>query len=443
MIGLKEEQDLYLAQFQKFAAARTGEPAWLNALRKKAMERFAELGLPSTHLEDWKYTNVSALAKPPFQLSQGVHRIGKAMLEREPLAKLQCGTRLVFVNGRHAPELSAMGSLPAGVRVHSLADALRGGDGRIESHLARYASFDNQAFVALNTAFVDDGAVIEVPKGTALEEPVLVVFVSAGGEGPVMAHPRNLYLVGRGSQAAFIESYISLGEGARFTNVVSEVVAGDGAVVEHYKLQAENLEAFHVATVQALQERASAFVSHNVSLGAALARNDINVLLDGEGAECHLNGLFAASGRQHVDNHTALDHARPYCPSREMYKGILDGQSTGVFNGKILVRKEAQKTNALQSNKNLLLSAGAAINTKPQLEIYADDVRCTHGATVGQIDQDALFYMRTRGISREAARDLLTHAFAADVLEQMKWVTARSQLEQLLYRKLSGGRPRE
>jgi Fe-S cluster assembly protein SufD len=439
MIELKEDQDVYLTHFADREQRAAAEPAWLGGLRKGAMDRFASLGFPTTHNEDWKYTNVAAIAKLAVRPAPEA-KLTRKDLDRLPLANLGCGVRLVFLNGRFSPELSAVDGMPAGVRAASLAAVLKNGSAALENHIARYAGFEENAFVALNTALFEDGALIEIAKGTVVEEPIHLVFLTAAGGDPWVAHPRNLILAGRGSQAAVIETYVTAGEGVHFTNAVTEIVAAEGAVTEHYKLQDEGAQAFHVGTIQVLQERSSALTSHNVGFGAALARNDVNGVLDGEGAECMLNGLYVTTGKQHVDNHSTLDHAKPNCNSRELYKGILDGQGTGVFNGKIIVHKDAQKTNALQSNKNLLLSADSAVNTKPQLEIFADDVRCTHGATVGQLDKDALFYMQTRGIPREAARDLLTYAFAGELFDRMKWAPARERLEQELYRKLSRGR---
>lgn len=439
MIELREDQDVFLTHFAD-RGQRT-EPEWLAGLRKSAMDRFSVLGFPTTHNEDWKYTNVSGIARLAARPAPAA-TLTRKELDRLPFANLGCGVRLVFLNGRFSPKLSAAKRLPAGVNAASLASVLENGSAPLENHLARYAGFEENAFVALNTALFEDGALIEIAKGTVVEEPIHLVFVSVGGAEPWVAHPRNLILAGRGSQAAVIETYVASGEGVHFTNAVTEIVAAEGGVVEHYKLQDEGAQAFHVGTIQGLQERSSSLTSHNVGFGAALARNDVNVVLDGEGAECMLNGLYATTGKQHVDNHSTLDHAKPNCNSRELYKGILDGQGTGVFNGKIIVHKDAQKTNALQSNKNLLLSADAMINTKPQLEIFADDVRCTHGATVGQLDKDALFYMQTRGIPREAARDLLTYAFAGELFDRMNWAPARERLEQELYRKLSQGRKR-
>ncbi len=410
-----------------------GAPDWLAKLRRNAFDRFAELGFPTTHDEDWKYTNVSAIAKTRFEPGQMV----AAVPDRFPLADMGCATRLVFVNGHFSRDLSSLEHAQRGVRVHSLKELLLAGSQTVESHFARYARFDKQAFVALNTALAEDGAVVEVDKDAVPGEPVHLLFLSVPNGGPTVSHPRNLIVAGRGSQASVIETYVGAGGAAYFTNAVTEIVLGDGAVLDHYRVQQESDQAFHVATVQAIQGRQSVFSSHNVALGAALARNDVNSVLDAEGAECFLNGLFFAAGSRHVDNHTMLDHAKPHCQSRELYKGILAGRGVGVFNGKIVVRKDAQKTNAIQSSRNLLLSGEAVVNTKPQLEIFADDVRCTHGATVGQIDQEALFYMQSRGIPAGAARQLLIHAFAGEVLDHMKWQPAREKLAAVLHKILS------
>jgi Fe-S cluster assembly protein SufD len=413
-------------------AVRRDEPAWMSRLRRDAMDRFAALGFPTTHDEDWKYTNISPIAKVSFEPGT----LSSVDLE-SPLADLGCEARLVFVNGRFSTELSSTGGLSRGAGVNNLAFLLHAGSETLERHFGRYAAFDKRAFVALNTALAEDGAVVEIAKDAVLEQPIHLVFISTPSGRPTVSHPRNLILAGQGSQAAIVETYLGPPGSTYFTNAVTEILVGEGAVMDHYKLQHESEQAFHVATVQAVQDRGSVLNSHNVSLGASLARSDVNSILDAEGAECYLNGLFVAAGRQHVDNHTMLDHAKPHCTSRELYKGILGGSGTGVFNGKIVVRKDAQKTNAFQSNRNLLLSEHAAVNTKPQLEIYADDVRCTHGATVGQLDREALFYMQSRGIAAAQARRLLTHAFAGEVLDRMRWQPVRSRLEDELHRILS------
>ena len=416
-------------------AVGAGEPTWWSNLRREAYDKFSSLGFPTTHHEDWKYTNVSPIARTVFEPG------GLASADLcSPLVNLGCDVRLVFVNGHFSRGLSSLDRLPAGVSAGSLAERLREGSAALEAHLARYARFDDHAFVALNTAFAEDGAFVEIARNAVLEKPIHLVFLSVPDGKPTVSHPRTLVLAGRGSQASVIETHIGPEGAVYFTNAVTEIVVGEGAIFDHYKLQKEGEQAFHVATIQAVQDRGSVWTSHNVSLGAALARHDVNSVLDEQGAECYLNGLFAATGRQHVDNHSLLDHAKPHCTSRELYKGILSGHATGVFNGKIVVRKDAQKTNAIQSSKNLLLSGDAVINTKPQLEIFADDVRCTHGATVGQLDKEALFYMQSRGIEAAEARDLLTYAFVGELLDRMRWEPVRAPLEAELYRILSRSR---
>ena len=442
--AIKENQETHFASFAQLEKRLgTDAPSWVHQIRRQAIARFGELGFPTTHQEEWKYTNVAPLVRIPFQpVTEQAHGLSAEDLARSPLAALSLA-RLVFVNGVYSHKLSSTAGLPEGVRVASLAEALAGEAGRsgeLEQHLARYAAYDRHPFVALNTAFLEQGAFLRIPPGLVVEQPIHLLFVSTGNAVPQVSHPRNLILADRESQVALIESYVGLGEAAYFTNAVTEIAVGESAVVEHYKLQQESQRAFHVATVQVHLGRSSVFTNQNVSLGGALVRNDLIAVLDGEGAECTLNGLYLGTGRQHVDNHTTLDHARPHCSSHEIYKGILDGKATGVFNGAIIVRQDAQKTNAKQSNRNLLLSQDATINTKPQLEIWADDVRCTHGATVGQIDQDALFYLRTRGMDLQAARDLLTYAFASEPLGQMKVEAVRGWVEGELFAQLAGGR---
>jgi len=412
---------------------QTGGPAWLGQMRREAYGRFAELGFPTTKDEEWKYTNVGPIAKTRFERGPaGAARAGKDLLP-----DLGCSTRLVFVNGILAPELSTPGTVVRGVAVRSLGEALKADGGAVEAHLGRYARTERQAFTALNTALWEDGAIVEIGRNAVPGQPIHLVFLSAGNGQPWASHPRVLILAERGSQAAVIEHYTGAAGSRYFTNAVTEIVLGEGAILDHYRIQDESEGAYHIATVQGVQGRNSVLRSHNAVLGAALSRNDINSALNGEGAECTLNGLFLVTGERHADIHTLLDHAKPHCGSRELYKGILDGRGVGVFNGKIVVRPDAQKTNAIQSNRNLLLSADAVINTKPQLEIFADDVRCTHGATVGQIDSEALFYMQSRGIPGAEARDILTLAFASEVLDEMGWEPARERLRREAHEILS------
>jgi Fe-S cluster assembly protein SufD len=305
----------------------------------------------------------------------------------------------------------------------------------LEKYLGKIASFEQHTFTALNTAFIADGAVIEIPTETVVEQPIHFVFIS-DGEG--VSHPRNLIVAGRHSRATVIESYVSLRDGSYFTNAVTEIAVGEGAHVDHYKLQRESENAFHVGTVQAREERDSQFHSFSFAVGGSLARTNIYTSLNGDAATCTLNGLYLTDGSQHIDNQTSIEHIAPNCPSHEIYKGVLDGRSHGVFNGKVYVHPEAQKTDGKQSNNNLLLSPTARVDTKPQLEIFADDVKCTHGATVGRLDRAAMFYLNSRGIGPDTARTLLTYAFAADVLETIELEPLRKQLEKMVLVRFAG-----
>ena len=439
-VAVKKSEDFYLKSFRELEERQApSAPEWLDELRSEGMEAFAELGFPTTHLEDWKYTNLAPLAGVNFQPAQYEFNAKIAeQIESLPFAGL-LGNRLVFVNGRYCRELSSLEGLAEGVQFTSLSEALQAGRSSLEVHLARYADFKAQAFVALNTAFMEDGGFIEIPKGVVLEKPLHLLYVSTAGEEPWVAHPRNLVLAGRESQATVVETYASLAGNVYFNNAVTEIVAEDGARVDYVKVQRESEAAFHVATVLAYAARNAGVQTNSLQFGARLGREDLITVLDGEGAEGFLYGLYVTGGRQLIDNHTTIDHARPHCSSREFYKGILDGQSTGVFNGKILVRKDAQKTDSKQSDKNLLLSESATINTKPQLEIFADDVRCTHGATVGQIDPEAIFYLRSRGIAREEARSLLTVAFANEIINRVKFQPLQEQLQAALAAKMAAG----
>ncbi|HEU5250753.1 MAG TPA: Fe-S cluster assembly protein SufD, partial [Thermoanaerobaculia bacterium] len=355
---------------------------WLVEIRRTAMERLRETGFPTVKDEDWKYTNVAPILKVPFAPppEEGPRRIERP---RE-------GTQLVFVNGRHAPALS---SVPRdGVEIGSLRDVLATQPELAEPWLAKIARQGN-AFAAANSASLEDGAFVRIPKGTVAAEPIHLVFLSEPAFGPTVSHPRNLVIAEPGSQAAVVETWIGTTGELYLTNSVTEVSVGDGANLDLYKLERASTAAYHVATTEVRQERDSRFTSHSITLGGALVRNDLNVRLDAEGADCTLNGLFIGSGTQHLDNHTLIDHAKPHGTSRELYKGIMDGRSRGIFHGKIIVRPDAQKTDARQTNKNLLLSKEALVNSTPALEIFADDVKCRHGSTIGQLDAGAMFYL--------------------------------------------------
>lgn len=429
--------DGYSAQFAALKhAAPLPDP--LSSLREDAFRCFGRLGFPTGRLEAWRFTNVAPIAEIPFQTPREPGEIDGTVIDpwRLPAAG---GPEAVFVNGRFAPALSDLSGLPPGVRVRSLAsaagDEAAGRDG-CAAHVGRLARFENHAFTALNTAFLRDGAVIEVDGGVVFEPPVHLLFVSSSAKAPVLSQPRVLLTAGAGSEIRVAESHVGAGEAPYLSNAVTEVRADDDAVVDHYTVVRQADAAYHVGALAVRLGRASNFSSHTITAGGAIVRNEAGVVLGGEGGECTLNGLYLANGRQLVDNQTTIDHAVPHCDSHELYKGILDGRSRAVFNGKIVVRLDAQKTDARQSNKALLLSEDAQITTKPQLEIFADDVKCTHGATVGQLDPDALFYLRSRALSAAQARQLLIHAFAADLLGRIKVEAIRRRLDALLLERL-------
>jgi Fe-S cluster assembly protein SufD len=391
-------------------------------IREQASRRFSELGFPTTRNEEWRFTNVAPIAKTQF---------AAAPQSRELVIPANGAQRLVFVNGRYSRELSTQ-SLPSSVEAISLKEA----NGAAARHLGRYASFQDNAFVAWNTGSFEDGAYIHIADGTVIEQPIELLYISTGSDQPVVSHPRSLIIVGRNSQATIVERYT--GAGAEYlTNAVTEIVASDHAVIDHYKVQLEDERSFHIATTQAELGRDTNFTSHSITAGGGLVRNDINAVLS-EGTEATVNGFYLASGSQHVDNHTTIDHALPHGTSHELYKGILTGKAGAVFNGKIIVRPGAQKTDAKQTNKNLVLSEDATINTKPELQIHADDVRCTHGATIGQLDPDAIFYMQSRGIAQDQARDLLIYAFAREVTDRIKLAPLRTEVEKIIRERLHG-----
>ena len=418
-------------------------PAAVVDLRRRAFERFTALGVPTPRLEAWRFTNVAPIANTAFVLAAPAEREA-AKADAAPHAVPGAGAGLTFINGRYVAPASDVSALPSGVEVLSLADVLASDAGEtraaVEAHLASGAGIENEAFTALNTALLHDGAVVRVPANTVVEQPIQLLFVTSpppGGE-PVMTHPRVLIVVGENAQVRIVESYGGGGQSPYLTNTVTEVIAGPNAVVDHYKLVRESLAAYHIASMHVRLDRAANFSSQVVTLGGAIVRNDVQALLDGEGVECTLNGLYLANGRRLIDNHTTIRHAKPHCSSHELYKGILDGQAHAVFNGKVIVEIDAQKTDAKQTNKALLLSEDAQINTKPELEIFADDVKCTHGATVGQLAADALFYLRARGLGLEHARSVLVHAFAGDVLNRIAIAPLRERLDELLLAQLPG-----
>jgi Fe-S cluster assembly protein SufD len=431
--------DRFVADFARSAASLPGANVpWLARLRRAALDRFAQRGLPGPRDEDWKYTSVAAIAKRPFAVPA---QAGSVDVDIDAFALAGMAShRLVFVNGRYAPGLSQVGRLPAGVTLQSLAQTLERAPDALEPLLGedRYQT----VFAALNAAFMADGVHLHLPRGTVVAEPIHALFVCTATDAAI--HPRNVVVAGEGAQATLIEHYVGLDGAAALTNAVTQLFVAADASVAHYKLQQEPARALHIGGIHAAQSRASRLESHSIALGAALARNDITTSFDAEGCEAVLNGLFLVSGRQHVDHHTRIDHAKPRGTSREYYKGIVDGAARGVFNGKVIVHTGAQKTNAQLSSRNLLLSKSAEIDTKPELSIDADDVKCTHGATVGQLDDNAMFYLRSRGVDEAMARALLTYAFAHDVIERVRVAPLRAMLERILVERLpQGGRIRE
>ncbi|MCX5733872.1 MAG: Fe-S cluster assembly protein SufD [candidate division NC10 bacterium] len=436
----RESVERYLDQFaQVETRAKSSGQEWLLPVRREAMDRFAALGFPTTHDEDWRFTNVGPVAQTLFRPADApVRQVDAGALEPFAFAGL-AAPRVVFVNGRYAPGLSALAGLPRGVRVQSLAQAITADRAALEGHLARYADIQRDSFSALNTALMEDGAFIQISRGAVLVEPIHILYVSVPGAEPMATHPRTLIVAGENSQAAVVEDYVSLGDGVAFSNGLTEMVAGDGSILQHYLIERENPQAYTVCTLRSQQGRSSSVTSHTLLLGGALVRRNIHPVLAGEGGECLINGLFMAKGRQHMDNYMRVEHLSPRCASRQFYKGILDDQAHGVFHGRIIVHKDAQKTDAKQTNMNLLLSEEAQIDTKPQLEIYADDVKCTHGATVGQIDDDAIFYLRARGIPEASAKALLLFAFAGEMLQRMKVEPVRRHLEELVRRWMPQG----
>jgi Fe-S cluster assembly protein SufD len=415
-----------------------GGPRWLQDLRDRAASRFSALGFPTVRDEEWRFTNVAPIAAAEFKPA-GAAAAAATEAELSGYLYSDAAVRVVIVNGLFVPALSRTVGLPAGVRIGSLATAVADHTEIVQRYLGQLADFSNRAFTALNTALAADGAYVYIPDGVILEQPIHLLFVTTApaGSGPTMSTARALIVAGERSQSRIVETYVGPKGQAYFTNAVTEVVAGESSVIDHYKVQQESLEAFHVASMHVHAARSATFSSHSFSLGGKLVRNDASALLDGEGAECTLNGLYLADAERLVDNHTTIDHAKAHCPSHEIYKGILGGRARAIFNGKIIVRPDAQKTDAKQTNRALLLSDESTINTKPQLEIFADDVKCTHGAAIGQLDDDAIFYLRARGLTYFEARDMLIRAFAGDILDRVRIEPLRVALEGELYAQLA------
>lgn len=430
MITATQAPEKYLEVFEQINnRAADVQPRWLKSVRQDAFARFSETGFPTTHDEDWRFTNVTAVASAPFELA-GRDMVSKEQLK--PFGASEFACCLIFVNGLFSGQLSTLPPLPKAVTVGSLAAQIENDPASLELHLGRYLNTQRDAFAALNTALIEDGVYIHVPRGIVVETPIYVLYLTVPGTTPTMNHPRNLIVAEESSHVTIVEDYVSLGEGITFSNTATELVAGDNANVSHYMIVREGDQAYNFSTLRIQQGRHANVTTHSLLLSGALVRNNVHPVLAGEGSECLINGLFMANGRQHMDNYMLVEHASPHCDSRQFYNGILNGHSHGVFHGRIIVHKDAQKTDAKQTNRNLLLSDDAQIDTKPQLEIYADDVKCTHGATIGQVDENALFYLRSRGLDEAAARHVLLLAFANECLDRMNSPQVREHLEKLV-----------
>jgi Fe-S cluster assembly protein SufD len=424
----------YVTNFKTFEDNLNGESkSKFHQVRKDALSKFRELDFPTLKDEDWRYTNISPMLNYNFRQPARV-KIKNEQIEKFLFNKKDFIT-LVFVNGYYDETLSSIPKEVKGLTIKNLSTAIKENFNITEKYLARFALYNSNIFTALSTAFLKEGAFILVEKNSVIEKPIQILYVTATGEN-VITNPRNLFVVEENAQVKIVEIHKSLEENLNFTNTVTEVIVDNNAVVEHIKFQDENLRSFHVSRLEVDLEKSSNYSSYNVSIGAAISRNDSNARFNDEGGECTLNGLYLTQGEQLVDNHTMIDHAKPHCNSHELYKGVMNDKSRAVFNGKVLVRKDAQKTNAFQENKNILLSEEAIVDTKPQLEIFADDVKCSHGATIGQLSKDALFYLRSRGFGEEFARTTLIYAFASDVVHSISIPEVRDRLEAMLAEKL-------
>lgn len=439
VIELAAQKNSFREAFQVLQERQTFDsPPWLGRLRENALEQFEEVGFPTTKDEEWKYTNVAPIARTGFTPLLAEETSVAADFADFGIPETR-ESQLVFVNGRLRADLSSLSSLPSEVIVLDLSQAIA--DRRYSEvareHLARHADVVQNGFTALNTAFVVHGAFVYIPKGVTVDVPLELLFISDPLQPNQLASPRVLVIAEENSNATLVESYAGTDDNVYLTNAVVEIALRDGARLEHYKVQREGAKAFHIATTAVDLGTDSSYNTTTITLGAQLSRHDIHVTMDHEGAECWVDGLYLVTSSQHTDTHSVIDHRKPHCTSHQLYKGILDGKSRAVFNGKIFVRHDAQKTDAMQTNKNLLLSNEARVDTKPQLEILADDVKCAHGAAVGQIEEDELFYLETRGIHPDLARNLLTYGFAEEVISKIKIESIRLQLDEAVLGRLN------
>ena len=437
-IDLKDKLLTEFVTFEKNLNGAASTP--INNIRKEARNYFESLGFPDRKAEEWKYTKTNSITKYDFSqsFSKEESDISEIDVEKLLVPDLETNT-IVLINGRYSNKLSKIISDPKEVSVCGFNEAQSNHPQIFNNHFAKYADYKIDGFTALNTAFANNGVFIYVPKDVELKEPLLLINIIDSKTPNLLSQQRNLIVAEKGSRISVIDSYETIGNNYNFLNTVTEISAGENSNVHYYKIQNDGNKSIHVSTTQVHQEKDSHFNSVTVSWGGNIIRNNLNSLLNGMGCECHMYGAFVLSGEQHVDNHTLVDHSVPNCYSNELYKGVLDDTSTGVFNGKVMVRKDAQKTNAYQSNKNILLTDTATINTKPQLEIFADDVKCSHGATTGQLNKEELFYLRTRGIDEDEAKAMLLYAFASEVIQTIEISPLRNILFDKLNEKLKKG----
>ena len=427
----------YRAAFDAFTTnGAGGAPEWVQQIREASIDAFERVGFPTLKHEEWRFTDLSRLTETSFALGSGDASKLRSVLSYEALRDLP-GPRLVFVDGHFVPEHSRVGDLPPGVTVDNLAHAMTKHRELVEPHLDRLTAAEDDGPTALNSAFLRDGAFVHVASGAQATEPIHAIFVSTAPAEPSMTHPRALFVVGDGGHATLVEDFVSAGSGFAFTNPLTEIVVGAKANVRHYRVQRENDASYWIATTFIDQGEGSDFASHSALLGGAVVRNNVYPVLSGSHCLSVLNGMYVPRGEQLHDSRMRVRHSYPHGESRQYYRGILDDRAKAMFSGRIIVDQDAQKTDAVQSNKNLLLSEHALVETKPQLEIYADDVKCTHGATIGQLDEEAIFYFLARGIDRPTARRLLVFAFVNEIFERMELAPVREQLQALVSRRLS------
>lgn len=433
----KKIKQIFINNFQIFENQLNGESkSDFNKIRNDAFKNFTNLDFPDSKNEEWKYTNIAPLLSQMFSINKVDSKVGKEEIQKYLLKGIDAHI-LVFINGDFSPEHSAVKDIKDGISIESIKDKLRNNDPELLNHLGKYTNFKDNIFTSLSTAFTNDGTFIKVEDNIISEKPFYILYLTNAQNNSIQTQPRNLILGGKNSQFTIIEHFVSIDDSTYFTNTITEVLAEENSVIDHIKIQEESRNAFHIARMEVEQERSSNFTSHLISLGGKISRNELNSKFNDEGGESMFNGLFLIEDDQLFDVHSKIDHAKPHCNSHEHYKGILDDSSRGVFNGKIMVRKDAQKTNAFQQNNNILLSNEALINTKPQLEIFADDVKCSHGATIGQLDKEARFYLKSRGIGEEAANIILLHAFASDVVNLIKVEAVKNYAEEIITKRIN------